>query len=320
LISIIVPVYNEEKNIDQTMRSLMGLKTKKKHEIIVVDSQSEDKTIEIVEKYKKTSKKIKLIKIKDRNISKARNIGIKSAEGEYLFFIDSGFSVPEDWIEIVIANFEDKNVMVVGGGIRDGSRDFFSRFKSYDKIYREGFERRPVDVLPFTNVAVKREVFDEVGPLDEFFRSRCEDSDLFYRISSAGYKIIFNPEIKVTKFEREKPIAFFKRMFTDGYWHFYLYLKHKEKIRGDDYRSSIFVLQSLFWFFALLAIINPIFLLVPLVLILISNRRFLKFSYNKTGSLLTSFGFYLILLVRTLLQLFGFICGMVYYSFKRYNS
>lgn len=93
-ISIIIPVYNVEKYIEKAMESIIK-QTYKNIEIIIIDDESKDNSIEICEKYEKQDKRIKIIHQKNKGLSGARNTGLEVATGEYIMFID-----PDDTFEL----------------------------------------------------------------------------------------------------------------------------------------------------------------------------------------------------------------------------
>lgn len=86
LISVIVPVYNVEQYIEQTIRSVLA-QTYPHFELIIVDDGSPDRSIEICQQF--TDERIKIIRQKNRGLAGARNTGIRHAKGEYLAFLDS---------------------------------------------------------------------------------------------------------------------------------------------------------------------------------------------------------------------------------------
>lgn len=93
-ISIVVPVYNVEKYVDRCLRSLVT-QTLQDIEIIIVNDGSQDKSVEIIEKYlKENPTKIKYYEKKNGGLSSARNYGIEYATGEYIAFLDS-----DDYVE-----------------------------------------------------------------------------------------------------------------------------------------------------------------------------------------------------------------------------
>lgn len=86
--SIIIPAYNVEKYIGECIESILN-QSYEDYEVIVVDDGSTDKTTEIVQQYSQRDARIKTIKQNNGGPSKARNIGIQRANGEYILFVDS---------------------------------------------------------------------------------------------------------------------------------------------------------------------------------------------------------------------------------------
>ncbi len=87
-VSLIMPVYNVEKYIENTLNSIIQ-QTLKDIEVIIVDDGSSDQSISIVENFIKRYDHFKFIKQENKGPSAARNIGLKEAKGEYIAFIDS---------------------------------------------------------------------------------------------------------------------------------------------------------------------------------------------------------------------------------------
>lgn len=94
LISVIVPIYNVEKQLNKCVDSIIN-QTYKTLEIILVDDGSLDKCPQICDEYAKKDSRIKTIHKKNGGLSDARNAGFNIATGDYVVFIDS-----DDWIEL----------------------------------------------------------------------------------------------------------------------------------------------------------------------------------------------------------------------------
>ena len=89
LVSVIVPVYNSEAYIEQTINSVKN-QSHQNWEMIIVDDVSEDNSTEIIEEYIKKDSRIKLIKLKTNSgPARARNEAIKEAKGRYIAFLDA---------------------------------------------------------------------------------------------------------------------------------------------------------------------------------------------------------------------------------------
>ena len=86
LISVIVPVYNVENYIAQTINSVLN-QTYPHFELLIIDDESPDRSIEICQQF--NDSRIKIIRQKNRGLAGARNTGIRHAQGDYLAFLDS---------------------------------------------------------------------------------------------------------------------------------------------------------------------------------------------------------------------------------------
>lgn len=87
LVSVVIPVYNVEAYIEQALSSVLA-QTYQNLEVIIVDDQSPDKSIELI-KQNFNDSRIRIIEQKNRGLAGARNTGIRNANGEYVAFLDS---------------------------------------------------------------------------------------------------------------------------------------------------------------------------------------------------------------------------------------
>lgn len=93
VITIITPAYNAECYIERLIKSVLG-QTYKDIQFIIVDDGSTDRTPEICDSYSKEDSRMKVIHKKNEGVSKARNMALKNATGEYILFADA-----DDWLE-----------------------------------------------------------------------------------------------------------------------------------------------------------------------------------------------------------------------------
>lgn len=119
LISVIIPVYNGGKYLQECIKSLLG-QSLYNCEFIFVNDGSNDNSVDIIRSYIKKDKRITLINQKNQGVSQARNTGIASAKGEYIGFVDSDDYVDLDMYkelykqiqnegcEVIISNFEEE--------------------------------------------------------------------------------------------------------------------------------------------------------------------------------------------------------------------
>lgn len=94
-VSVIIPVYNEEKYLEQCLRSVCG-QTLSEIEIICIDDGSTDDSLKILEHFKNQDPRFKLLKQRNQYAGNARNLGMQNAGGKYLCFLDADdFFMPE---------------------------------------------------------------------------------------------------------------------------------------------------------------------------------------------------------------------------------
>ena len=125
-ISIIIPVYNAEKYINECIDSILKNSNESLYqiEIIIINDGSTDHTLEKLEKYKKNNF-IHTYTTKNQGVSAARNYGIKLAKGEWITFIDADDKVTEGFIDLSI-NELNKNTLLKTTILTDN-------YKNHDK-------------------------------------------------------------------------------------------------------------------------------------------------------------------------------------------
>ena len=193
-ISIITITFNSAKTIQRALDSVQS-QTYKDIEHIIVDGASTDGTKELIETYAKAHNNVRWISEKDKGIYDALNKGIKLATGDIIGFLhsDDVFYSP-DSIGQIAAAFEDEKVDVVYGDLQycKGPK-VVRRWKSNDFnpcALKYGW------MPPHPTVYVRREVYQQVGEYDEWFRISA-DYDMMLRIFTAGYKSQYIPKVLV---------------------------------------------------------------------------------------------------------------------------
>lgn len=103
--SVIVPIYNTEFYISKCLNSIIN-QTEKNIEIICINDGSNDKSSKILNIFKNKDKRIKIVNQKHRGVAAARNVGLKIAVGEYIFFVDSDDTIEKNTITYVYNQLE----------------------------------------------------------------------------------------------------------------------------------------------------------------------------------------------------------------------
>lgn len=209
-VSIIIPVYNEEKFIEETIMSIENQTyDKSKIEVIVVDGMSTDRTLEIVASLRsKLSINIKIEMNKKRIAPTAMNIGIKKATGDVIIRIDGHSYMDEEFVNEAIKYITARDIDCVGGPIYTINNSFIGEaislamscpFGVGNAKFRYSNEEIYVDTLAFG--AYKRDVFDKVGLFDEEL-VRNQDDEFNLRLTRSGGKILLTPSMKSYYYSR----------------------------------------------------------------------------------------------------------------------
>ncbi len=137
-ISIIIPVYNAEKYLNECLDSVI-LQTVKEKEIICIDDGSTDKSLQILEWYSKEEPNFIVLRQENKGPGEARNAGLKIATGKYVSFLDADdFYIDPKALEKMIYACESNHLHVCAG-LRKVCRDGLSRdFPLYRDCFEEG--------------------------------------------------------------------------------------------------------------------------------------------------------------------------------------
>ena len=125
LISVIIPVYNVEKYLEQCLVSVI-FNSYKNLEIIVVDDGSPDNSAAVYNKYAELDKRIKIIVQENAGVSAARNAGIKVANGQYVHFMDSDDYIDLNFYEELIGDALQYDADMVACGIKSATNILYS--------------------------------------------------------------------------------------------------------------------------------------------------------------------------------------------------
>lgn len=189
LISVIIPVYNEEKYVRECIESVQA-QTYSNLEIIVVDNGSTDRSHEIIDSMARQDNRIKLVSQANNGVSMARNYGLDIARGEYITFVDSDDTVDTRYIEVLFillaSNGADMSVCTVSSNKEH--YDFTN--DTYEVVEASGFV---VDVLykRYSDNSVcgklyKRHLWKSV----RFKKMRFEDLEIFPRLCLKASKVV----------------------------------------------------------------------------------------------------------------------------------
>jgi glycosyltransferase involved in cell wall biosynthesis len=187
-VSVVVPIFNRANFIGDSLVSLQG-ERKVETEIIVVDDGSTDGSIDAVKAFSKKDPRIRLITGEHRGVSATRNIGLQSASGKYLTFLDSDDISAPGRIERQLRKLESNPgiAAVIGETLW-----FEALTPELDPLPGT----RHVRTLSVTlhSAMFLRSTFDVYGLFDEGLEF-CEDLDFFLRLLEGGAKFLLETEL-----------------------------------------------------------------------------------------------------------------------------
>jgi mycofactocin glycosyltransferase len=251
-----------------------------KREIIVVDDASEDHTRAVVGQWD-----VNLIPLASNlGQSAARNRGAAAARGEIIACIDSDCTAEPSWLRDLVPYFQDSRNVLVGGFV-----DSFYRETRLDR-YEEALS--PLNMgqaalvgsgsasdfyVPTCNMLVRRDVYLQVGGLDETLRVG-EDVDLCWRLKEKGYRLLYVPKGHVKHKHRNRFLATFRRRFDYGTSEPVLYAAHRDVVKRFPWQHSCMALL----FTCVAGLLTEQILFVPIgCIVLLADTLFKRSSYKK---------------------------------------
>ena len=254
-VSVIVPAYNAQKTIGQCIEALLSQKYQREnYEVIVIDDGSTDGTAEIVKTYP-----VKYLYQRNQGPATARNVGVKEAQGEIILFTDSDCVPSDNWIAEMVKPFEDKEVVAVKGAYKTRQKSLTARFAQLE--FEERFEMlkkaESIDMVDTYSAGYRKDIFLLMGGFDPYFPvANNEDTELSYRMSKLGYKMVFNADAIVYHLNHPSSIRRYARLkFWRGYWRTVVYKRFPDKMLKDTYTPQTLKLQILSLF--LLIAVTP---------------------------------------------------------------
>lgn len=223
-VSIIVVSYNNVELTRLCMDSIFRNTTYPNYEVIVVDNASEDDTRNYLRYLRRSKESISII-LNDRNLgfAAANNQGLRLASGTFLVLLNNDTVVPKGWVDGLLRHLEDPGIGMVGpvtnfvgneARIATSYEDM-EQMETFSDGYTAARHGRIFDIsmLAMFCVALRRDVFERVGFLDETFGlGMFEDDDYSRRVQDAGLRTVCAEDVFVHHFGQ----ASFRKLIANG--------------------------------------------------------------------------------------------------------
>jgi glycosyltransferase involved in cell wall biosynthesis len=242
LVSIIMPVKNEEKYIFGSVQSVL-LQTYKNFELIIIDDGSIDKTVNIIESLK--DERIKLYKKENNGLVEQLNFGIMVAKGEFIARMDADDLVNPEKLEMQL-NFllSNNDIHLVGTNFQfiDSNNDILME-KKLPEFHKDIEFMMPfIDSVLHSSILTYKNVLVDSGRYNKEYYC-AEDDELFLRLLSLGYKMhnIQKPLYKYRLVERS--YDYYETQKVNYYKCGIKYLDNQYKEKGGEYYLKLGLLE-----------------------------------------------------------------------------
>ncbi len=326
IVSVVMPVFNEEKYIDKCIESLLKQDYSKSNmEWIFVDGCSTDKTVSILNSYvERYPELIRVYNNPQKIVPYAMNIGISVSRGKYIVRLDAHAEYASDYISKCVYYLENTDADNVGGVAQTKANGFMgkaiakmlsSKFGVGNSQFRTNGKSGYVDTVPFG--AFKREVFKKYGGYDERL-VRNQDNEMNFRIRKNGGKIYLSDEIHLSYYCRDSIKGIAQMARKNGMWNVITMKLCPGSMGLRHFIPLTFVLSVVL--LAILGILHPIFWLglsIELFLYLIMD---IFFSVKQASNVKEAFALVLIFPVFHISYGMGSVKGIIKLFAKEYRN
>ena len=303
-LSIIIVNYNVKHFLHQCLKSIERSKQNINLEIFVVDNNSVDGSINMIQN---EFPYVKLISNdKNTGFAKANNQAIKKAKGEYILLLNPDTIIEENTLMETIS-FLQKNTQAGALGVKmiDGNGNFLpeskrslpspsiafykifglsfifpksKKFGKYHLNYLDKEKIHEIDVISGAFFMIRKKIIDEIGMLDENFFMYGEDIDLSYRIQKKGYKNFYLPTTSIIHYKGEST----KKTSINYIFTFYqaMIIFVKKHYHTSKANPLIFIINTAIFIRAFISIIKRVLskLIYPVldITIMLFSMYFLK--------------------------------------------
>lgn len=220
ILSIIIISYNTQKITEDCIESVYkSFSTAKKNipfEIVLIDNNSQDGSVEMIQKLQKQHDNIQFIKnTKNTGFAKANNQGVEKARGEYILLLNSDIIVLEDAIPQLLTYFRENedHIQFLGGKLLNKDMTaqascgpaytlpvmFAAQFLKgdYYGLTRQSPDKvKEIDWVMGACILTKKTHYQNINGFDEDIFMYMDEVDLLYRAKKKGYRVFFYPHAR----------------------------------------------------------------------------------------------------------------------------
>jgi cellulose synthase/poly-beta-1,6-N-acetylglucosamine synthase-like glycosyltransferase/peptidoglycan/xylan/chitin deacetylase (PgdA/CDA1 family)/spore germination protein YaaH len=262
-VSVIVPAYNEELVIENTINSLLASHYQN-YEIIVVDDGSLDRTGEIVREKFAGNERVRLLSASAGGKSAALNVALRYAKGEIVIALDADTLFAPQTIGALAHRFYDPKIGAVAGNAKVGNRiNIVTRWQALEYITSQNMDRRAfaslncITVVPGAVGAWRRDLIEQAGGFQS--DTLAEDQDLTLSIRRLGHSIGYEEDAIAWTEAPDGLRTLAKQRFRWAFGTLQCMRKHLDALFRPRYGALGFVALPNVWIFQILfPLISPV--------------------------------------------------------------
>jgi cellulose synthase/poly-beta-1,6-N-acetylglucosamine synthase-like glycosyltransferase len=302
-VAVIVPAFNEEKVILQTVTSLLASDHPPNFEIVVVDDGSTDGTYQKCMEAFAGEPRVRVFTKPNSGKPDALNHGVRHTSSDIVIALDADTLFARDTISKLIRHFDDPKVGAVAGNAKVGNRiNLLTRWQALEYITSQNLDRRAfnllncVTVVPGAVGAWRRELIEMVGGFNDL--TLAEDADLTMAIRKLGYSISYEDEAVGLTEAPDTLRGFVRQRYRWMYGTLQAAWKHVDALFRPRYGSlGLVALPNIFIFQVFFPLISPVMDLLLLVNLSISVIKKLQHPQEFSSDSLRRTLFYYALFV-----------------------
>jgi O-antigen biosynthesis protein len=213
-VSVVVAVYNGAATLGECLAGIARLEYPD-YELIVIDDGSTDDTAKIAEQHG-----ARPISIPNGGLSRARNLGIETAKGEIVAFIDSDAYPDPQWLYHIVTSMEEKQAAAAGGpNVLPTGANFIEEVVDCapGNPTHVLLDDERAEHIPGCNMAYRKDALHEIGLFDPTHRAAGDDVDVCWKLLVRGHTIAFSPSAVVFHHRRGTVKSFLNQQRGYGY-------------------------------------------------------------------------------------------------------
>jgi cellulose synthase/poly-beta-1,6-N-acetylglucosamine synthase-like glycosyltransferase/peptidoglycan/xylan/chitin deacetylase (PgdA/CDA1 family) len=267
-VTVLIPAYNEEKVIVDTLRNVLHSDYRHLTEILVIDDGSTDRTSAVVREAFSGIDKIRLMTLPNRGKAAALNTGIAEARTEVIITLDADTQLEPDAVRHLARHFADPCIAAVAGNAKVGNRiNLLTRWQALEYITGQNLERRAlakmggITVVPGAIGAWRRSALNEAGGFSTV--TLAEDCDLTIHLQRLGYRVAHESDAVAWTEAPDTVSTFMRQRFRWMYGTLQAAYRHRDALFSRKHPGlGFFTLPSIILFSIVLPLISPVMDLV----------------------------------------------------------